>query len=117
MISFTSKWSWFEGGAGKGGMRRRKDFVHAALDSQIIKDTNLYVPMRTGMLASSPARSSKVGEIVYDTPYAKKQYYNDGATFNRSLHPHAGPRWLERSKAIWLPKWIELVRKLLGVVP
>ena len=112
MISFSTKFMW--NGAPGGRFKRRKPIAHAALDSAIIKDVNPLVPFRTGMLASSVFRSgAQVGTIVYDTPYARAVYYRVGGSFNRAFHEMAGPKWVERGKALWLPKWIELVEKIL----
>jgi hypothetical protein len=96
------------------GRDRRYAEAHEELDSQIVKDSNPYVPFRTGALASSPIRAKRqVGEIRYATPYAKRLYYGDDLNFNRTFHPQAGPRWLERAKAIWLDAWTRLVAKIL----
>ncbi|UQZ90206.1 minor capsid protein [Deltaproteobacteria bacterium Smac51] len=97
------------------GRAKRLRTAHAALDTQIIMDTNPYVPFRTGLLASSPFRSGKkVGEIIYDTPYAKRMYYGDKFNFSIAHHPQATSRWLEKSKALWKDKWRNLVKKILS---
>jgi hypothetical protein len=83
--------------------------AHAALDSQIIKDTDPFVPFRTGALASSPMRAGgKVGEIVYATPYARRLYNSSGYNFRKSHHPQATDHWFEKAKAVWLPEWVRI---------
>lgn len=115
MIKMSVKFKVNPNGAfGRGGVKTRLPVAHAALDSQIIKDTDKNVPLRTGMLASSPLRASKVGEIVYDTPYARRLYYGDGMNFNQIFHSKAGPRWLDRAKGVWKDKWTALVARILG---
>lgn len=49
----------------------------AQLDNAVLKDTDKYVPMRTGVLKKSGVLGTRVGsgEIVYIAPYAKKCYY------------------------------------------
>ena len=94
-------------------MLGNREIAHAALDSQVIKDTNPFVPFRTGTLASSPLRSSRVGLIRYSTPYATRVYYGEGFNFRKVHHPQATHHWLEKSKAIWLPRWIRIVVRVL----
>lgn len=113
MITFNARFRWNSGG-GPAKVKTRKIIAHAALDSQIKKDTNPFVPMVTGTLASSPMRASKVGTIVYDTPYARRLFYGTKFKFTKTFHPAAGPKWTERSKAMWMEKWTELVRKVLA---
>ena len=86
--------------------------AHAALDAQIIKDTDPFVPFKTGMTASSVVRSSTLGAIRYTTKYARSIYYGMNLNFNRAKHPQAGPKWFEKSKAIWLRRWNHIVKTL-----
>jgi len=88
--------------------------AHEALDSQIIKNTTPFVPFRTGMLSSSPIRAkTKTGEIVYKTPYARRLYYGESFNFNKTFHPQATAKWLEKAKAIWYRQWVNVVAKIL----
>ncbi len=64
MLKADAKLVW----KGSGPARRiavTKAVAQAALDSQVIKDTNPLVPFRTGMLATSPDRTwGKMGTII-----------------------------------------------------
>lgn len=83
-----------------------------ALDSQILADTEPFVPFDQGDLARSGIRSEP-GFIKWDTPYARKQYY-DLPNKSRARHPAATTYWFEAAKALHRRKWIALVKKLGG---
>lgn len=81
---------------------RRKGFgrdgpVQRAIDGAVLRLSEPYVPRRTGaLIASGYARTVQgSGEVIYDTPYARTQYYR------RSAAETGGPRgpfWVERMK-------------------
>lgn len=50
--------------------------VQRFVDTEIIKHCDPYVPFDTGMLKGSPLYASRIGygEIIYDTPYARRMY-------------------------------------------
>ncbi len=80
--------------------------VQQVLDSEILHHCEPYIPFDTGMLRDSGPLSTEIGSgiIVYDTPYARKQYYeNSGGEGLR------GRLWFERAKADHLKDWAELV--------
>ncbi len=114
MLKMNAKLVW----KGNGPARRiavTKAVAQAALDSQVIKDTNPLVPFRTGMLASSPDRAwGKMGTVIYDAPYAKRMYYGKDLKFRKTFHPLAGAFWFERAKNAWKDKWLALVARILG---
>lgn len=116
MIRANAKFIKYPGGAFDAAARKNKiTIVHQALDSQIIKDTGPYVPFKTGVLSGSPLRNKRgAGEIVYDTPYARRLYYGVKYNFNRTFHPQAGAKWLERAKAVWMKQWTQIVARLLN---
>ena len=92
------------------------------LDLAVMKDTDPFVPMRQGTLASSVLRSTKVGsgEVVYDTPYARHMYYGvhyrTGTPFKYSTlkHPLACKEWVNASKAVNMEKWKKEVKEVLA---
>lgn len=91
------------------------------LDAAIIHDTDPFVPMRQGTLASSAIRSTEIGSgiITYDTPYARHMYYGvhykTGKPFKYSTlkHPLACKEWVKASKAVNLDKWKQIVKEAL----
>ena len=77
------------------------------LDNEVLKDCNPYVPMRTGVLAGSGIRGTKIGsgKVVYNAPYARRRYYDGQANISTAKHPQACAMWFEKSKAVNCQKW------------
>lgn len=86
------------------------------LDSTILRDTEKYVPMRTGMLKRSGILGTRIGsgEIEYTAPYARKLYYGVSIRFSKSRHPLAQAKWFEASKAANKQSWLASVRRIAG---
>lgn len=82
------------------------------LDTQVVKDSNIYVPYDTGNLMGSSMRATNFGsgQVAWDTPYAKKLYYGDGMNFSTDKHPQASAFWFEKAKAQNLDNWIKLTQ-------
>ena len=82
------------------------DGAQAALDLQIIKDSNYFCPQDEGTLQASAVTASKVGEgeLEWNTPYARAQYYG---LPNKSLdrNPNARLKWFEEAKAQFSDDW------------
>lgn len=91
-------------------IERRIDGVQARLDAQVLKDSNYYCPMDTGILQKSAVIHSVLGSglLIWQTPYAREQYYNDGYTHKHSRNPNATSRWFESAKARRLKTWVKL---------
>lgn len=89
---------------------KRIDGVQGKLDAQILKDSNYYCPMDSGTLQKSAIIHSVLGSgrLVWQTPYAREQYYNDGYTHGHSRNPNATSRWFESAKARRLDVWLKL---------
>ena len=53
--------------------------VQQAIDNAVIRYSIPYVPFKTGTLATSPYRASPPGsgKVIYETPYARYQYYGE----------------------------------------
>lgn len=86
------------------------------LDNEVVKDTEPYVPYHKGTLTKSvyPSRNRGVGQLVYNTPYARNLYNALGRIFNRSTHPQACAQWFEKAKAVCLRKWVKGANKAAG---
>ena len=91
-----------------------KERAQKVLDATVIKDSARFVPFETGTLEKSAMENSKIGSglAVYNTPYAKRQYYGkfDHA---KNKHPHATRLWFEAAKAENLDKWIRIVQEIV----
>lgn len=88
--------------------------AQAWLDNEVLKDSDPYVPFRTGKLAQSGIIGTVIGsgKIIYNAPYAKKMYYGNH-NFNKSKHPQASSQWFEKAKAAKKSAWTEGVNKLM----
>ena len=86
------------------------------LDKRVVQDTDKFVPMDIGMLAGSPRRATEFGsgKVVYDTPYARRQYYGVNFNFSRDKHPNATHHWFEKAKSIFLKYWVSGVARVMG---
>ena len=73
------------------------------LSSQILGDCNQYVKVDQHTLESSSYAASDLhnGKLVWDTPYAKRQYW----AIKTSLTPGRTWKWCETAKRKWLSKW------------
>lgn len=85
------------------------------LDNEVLKDSDPYVPMRTGNLAGSGIRGTAIGngEIIYNAPYARKVYYARNANFSKAHHEQACAQWFEKAKAAKKKDWIKGVNKIV----
>lgn len=85
------------------------------LDNEVVKDTTPNVPMDTGRLYKSAIEATKYGsgEVVYNTPYARPNYYGKNRNFSKLKHPQAQAQWFEPSKAANKKKWIDGVNKIV----
>ncbi|MDC7224199.1 MAG: minor capsid protein [Spirochaetales bacterium] len=86
--------------------------VQFELDSQILKDSNLYCPQAEGFLQDSAINSSDLGsgELVWNAPYAKNQYYNL-PNKSKDKNPRASMKWFEVAKSKNRKKWLSLAQK------
>ena len=111
-IDINSHFQWFN------RMRLPQNIERAQkyLDSTVLKDTDKYVPMRTGILAKSGILGTRIGNglIEYIAPYARKMYYGVKIRFGKSRHPLAQAKWFEASKAANKRSWLIEVRRIAG---
>ena len=86
--------------------------VQAPLDALILQDSNFFCPIKTGTLQKSAIINSRIGsgELVWRTPYARRQYYEYSKPPYQP-NPNACGRWFEAAKARWLEKWVRFVNE------
>jgi len=84
----------------------------AAVANEALKDANYYARMDTGELIRSSLRASRLeeGELVWDTPYAKKMYYT--GTPSRDANPNASLLWAHRGFAENRAKYNRILEKV-----
>ena len=85
------------------------------LDSEVLRCSSPYVPMRSGRLDRSGQAGTKIGSgtVKWNAVYAKYQYY--GISFHHSTdkHPLASAQWFEKAKAVHRADWISGVEKII----
>ena len=86
--------------------------VQAPLDALILQDSNFFCPIKTGTLQKSAITNSRLGsgELVWKTPYARRQYYEYSKPPYQP-NPNACGKWFEAAKARWLEKWVRFVNE------
>lgn len=86
--------------------------VQAPLDALILQDSNYFCPIKTGTLQKSAIINSRLGtgELVWRTPYARRQYYEYSKPPYQP-NTNACGKWFEAAKARWLEKWERFVNE------
>ena len=83
-------------GLNKGGK------VQKAVDSEVLRRSDPYVPMDTGFLKKSGVLGTKIGsgEVVYNAVYANKNYYRNAGKGKQGTAKGGlrGKFWFERMK-------------------
>lgn len=77
------------------------------VDSEVLRRSDPYVPLRSGILKKSGISGTVIGsgEIHYTAPYARRQYYENAGWGTEGLHASGGITgkrgryWFERMKA------------------
>lgn len=82
--------------------------VQKAIDNEVLRRSDPYVPMRTGALKKSGFLATKIGsgEVVYGADYADEQYYHNAGRGRQGIAKHnshnykclRGKYWFERMK-------------------
>lgn len=70
------------------------------ITSEFLKDSNYYAPMVTGDLRRSGINFSDFdkGRVVWQTPYARRLFYNPQYNFSKDANPNARGLWAEYAK-------------------
>ena len=81
------------------------------LSSQVLNDCNQYVKVDQHTMESSSYAASQLseGKLIWDTPYAKRQYW----AIQTSLTPGRTWKWCETAKRKCKATWQKLAEKLL----
>lgn len=88
------------------------DHSQFALDQQVLKDSNFYIPKDQGYLEQSSLLHSKIGEgnLVWRTPYARPLYWNPQYNFSKDRNPNARGLWFEAAKSTRLQNWLKVAK-------
>lgn len=76
-----------------------------AMATQALKDSNYYAKHDQGALIDSSLTASDLdgGYLVWDTPYAKRQYYT--GTPSKDINPNASTMWAHKARAQYGETW------------
>ena len=90
--------------------------VQVFIDNEVLRLCDPYVPKDTGMLIKSGILGTVVGsgEVIYQAPYARNQYYTNSGNGNNNKSGLRGSFWFERMKADNKKKLFEDVKEKLG---
>lgn len=94
---------------------QRLESVQGYLDNLIIRDSNYFCPKETSVLQKSAIINTTMGSglLIWQTPYARKQYYGEQLDHSKQRNPNACARWFEAAKARWYSKWVRFVNARL----
>jgi Minor capsid protein len=98
----------------ENSIRRRQEQAREqaqfALDTQVLKDSNFFIPKRESYLEASGVLHSRIGHghIEWKTPYARRLYYNPQYNFSKDVNPNAQGLWFEAAKAAHGREWAEV---------
>lgn len=101
--SFRPKW------------QRRYSSAQRYVDSEVLRLSEPYTPLLTGMLIKSGILGTTIGsgEVSWIAPYAHYQYYSPRKPGSQT-GPLRGPYWFARGKQIWGRQVIEGARRIAG---
>lgn len=85
-----------------------------AMATQALKDANRYVKKDTGIMEASSIKASKLkkGLLIWDEPYAKRQYFLDAAS--KDVNPMARKMWAEFAKTKHGKQWLAILQKSIN---
>lgn len=87
------------------------DKMIPAVTEQALADCNYFAKRDQGTLIESSETASDIqnGELVWNTPYAKKQYYT--GTPSKDVNPNASLMWCEKAKDTYGGDWQKIAQK------
>lgn len=92
--------------------------VQKAVDSEVLRRSDKYVPFRKGPLKKSGITATKIGsgEVIYDAVYAHKNYYENKGTGKQGTAKGGlrGKFWFERMKADHLNDILQTAKEKCG---
>lgn len=83
------------------------------VSKQVRKDSNYFIPKREGDLEDSSFVHSNLenGHIEWNTPYARRLYWNPQYNFRKDKNPNARGKWFEHAKKEHLSEWLNIAYK------
>ncbi len=110
-LSFNVKSTLKESGI-KSDIESKIQQQQKYFDALVLQDSNYFIPIKTHTMEASSQINTRLGtgEIVWRTPYARRQYY-DYHKPPYQPNPNACGRWFEAAKARWLDKWVRFINE------
>lgn len=95
--------------------QRRYSAAQRLVDSEILRLSEPYTPLQTGMLVKSGTLGTEIGSglVQWIAPYARAQYYSSRKPGSET-GPLRGPFWFERMKAVYRRRIITGARRIAG---
>lgn len=89
--------------------------LQGELDALVLQDSNFFCPLETGGLQKSAIIDTTLGKglLIWNTPYARRQYYGEHFDHSKQRNKNACSKWFEAAKARYLPKWEKFVYEWL----
>lgn len=83
------------------------------ITNEFIKDANFYCKEDSGELQRSAIKASRPekGEAIWQTPYAKRQYYTGIPSTDRN--PNASTLWAHKADAEHRAKYQKMLQKII----
>lgn len=93
----------------------RYDDAQMYVDSEVLRLSEPFTPLRTGMLVKSGSLGTDIGngEVAWIAPYARAQYYSSRKP-GSSTGPLRGPHWFERMKEVHGQRIIAGAKRIAG---
>lgn len=93
-----------------------KGEVQKFVDSEVLRQSDPYVPKLEGVLIESGQKATVIGsgKVKYKTPYAKRQYYEGRSPGTSERGALRGKPWFERMKNSHLQQILEGAKKKAG---
>lgn len=90
---------------------RDKEKMIFLVTTQALKDSNRYARRQSGDLIKSSliATNYQKGELIWNTPYAKRVYWTGTPLKNKN--PHARLMWADFAKSVHNKEWLKIAQK------
>lgn len=95
---------------------RRYSLAQKFVDSEILRQCEPFIPLRTGILIKSGILGTDIGSgfVKWIAPYARDQYYFGRSPGASSTGPLRGRFWFERMKEVLGAKIIKAAKAIAG---
>ena len=95
--------------------QRRYSNAQRWVDSEVLRLSEPYTPMLSGMMIKSGTLGTDIGSglVQWIAPYSHYQYYLPRKPGSQT-EPLRGPYWFERGKAVWGQRVVVGAKRIAG---